>query len=313
MKKRMLAILLLALLVVNISSCNSDSQSETKEPFENVGTTGAKFEGTDEKITESEVDAETLEGEYDPVTNMNYILNDDGKSYSVCPGWLPDVVKELVFPVEYKGLPVTKLYGKCLLSEISIETIIIPEGIKEILISFEYCLNIKNIYIPASVVYIEGNICSSRPTMGMPAFVRSNVIEKIVVAEGNPYYYVDGNCLIERSSKKIILGCNNSVIPDDGSVKIIGKDAFANCKSLETIILPNSITELEYSAFINCPNLKQVYITSSASEDKKIVNFDTETVFGYDSGHTIYVPDAESLEIYSKVFGPYTKFEIGKP
>ena len=56
MKKRMLAILLLALLVVNISSCNSDSQSETKEPFENVGTTGAKFEGTDEKITESEVD-----------------------------------------------------------------------------------------------------------------------------------------------------------------------------------------------------------------------------------------------------------------
>ena len=140
-----------------------------------------------------------------------------------------------------------------------------------------------------------------------------NVIEKIVVAEGNPCYYVDGNCLIEKSSKKIILGCDSSVIPDDGSVKIIGEAAFANCKSLETIILPKSITEIEADAFNNCDNLKKIYITSSVSEDKKIVNFDPEHVLGYDSKHVFHVPDAESLEIYSKVLGPYTKFEIGKP
>lgn len=312
MKKRMLAILLLALLVVNISSCNSGSQSETKEPFENVGTTGAKFEGTDEKITESEVDAETLGGEYDPATNMRYILNDDGKSYSVCPEGLPDVVKELVFPAEYKGLPVTEVHVYKIF-EISIETIIISEGIKEIKGSFYRCFDIKNIYIPASVVRIRESMFNSRPTMGGHGFIKSNVIEKIVVAEGNLYYYVDGNCLIEKSSKKIILGCDSSVIPDDGSVKIIGEAAFANCKSLETIILPKSITEIEADAFNNCDNLKKIYITSSVSEDKKIVNFDPEHVLGYDSKHVFHVPDAESLEIYSKVLGPYTKFEIGKP
>ena len=190
MKKRMLAILLLALLVVNISSCNSDSQSETKEPFENVGTTGAKFEGTDEKITESEVDAETLEGEYDPATNMRYTLIDGGKSYSVCPEGLPDVIKELVFPAEYKGLPVTKIYGK-FLGDSSIETIIISEGIKEISIGFNYCRDIKNIYIPASVIYIGAGAFNCRATMGGHGFIKSNVIEKIVVAEVNPCYYVD--------------------------------------------------------------------------------------------------------------------------
>ena len=149
--------------------------------------------------------------------------------------------------------------------------------------------------------------------MGYPSFIKSNVIEKIVVAEGNPYYYVKGNCLIERSSKKIILGCNSSVIPDDGSVKIIGESAFANCKSIETIVLPKSITVLEYGAFENCEKLKQVYITSSVLKDKKVINFDAETTFGYKGGFIVYVPDAESLEFYSKLFGTYIKFEIGSP
>ena len=60
MKKAILilAILLPALLVVNISSCNFSSKSEIEEPFENIDTTGSNFEETDEKITESEVNAE---------------------------------------------------------------------------------------------------------------------------------------------------------------------------------------------------------------------------------------------------------------
>lgn len=148
---------------------------------------------------------------------------------------------------------------------------------------------------------------------GIPHFIKSNVIENIVVAEGNPYYYVDGNCLIDRRSKEIILGCDSSVIPDDGSVKSIGYAAFANCKLIETIVLPESIIELEDFAFNNCDNLKQVYITSSVSEDKKIVNFDEETVFESGPKCIFYVPDAESLEVYSKVFGPHTDFEIGTP
>lgn len=293
MKKRILSVLLPALLVANLGSCRSDPQILVRVPLGDTDTT------------------ETSGGEYDAVTHMWYTLNDDGKSYSVCPQGLPDVVKELVFPAEYKGLPVTEI--RAYISEISIETIIIPEGIKVIDGSFDCCFGINNIYIPASAIYIGESTFNSHPTMGYPSFIKSNVIENIVVAEGNPYYHVKGNCLIEWSSQKIILGCNSSVIPDDGSVKIIGKNAFANCKSIETIILPKSITELEYGAFYNCEKLKQVYITSSVSKDKKVINFDTETVFGYDPERKIYVPDADSLEIYSKLYGPYTSFETGSP
>jgi len=310
MKKRIQTMIILAaLLLSTVTGCQNGADNLSEATRDN--TIRSNFEET-EKTAESEGAAETvdIEGEYDPATHMRYTLNDDGKSYSVCPAGLPDVVKELVFPGEYKGFPVTKIDGW--ISEHSIETIIISEGIKEILGGFGDCFNIKNIYIPSSVIHIDAGAFNSRHTMGgIPHFKKSNDIEKIVVAEGNPYYYVDGNCLIEKSSKKIILGCNSSVIPDDGSVKIIGYAAFANCHFIETIILPKNIIEIEYAAFTNCKNLKQVYITSSASTDEKIVNLSPEGVLGYDSEHVFHVPDAESAEIYSKVFGPY--FEIGTP
>ncbi len=300
MKKEIVTMLLAAaLMTASLTACSK------------VEAAGNDIDDT--TITESEANAETIDmkGEYDPATYMRYTLNSDGKSYSVCPAGLPEVMKELVIPGEYKGLPVTKIDGK-FLGDSSIETIIISEGIQEILIGFDYCRDIKNIYIPASVIYITRGAFNCRATMGGHGFIKSNVIEKIVVAEGNRYYYVDGNCLIEKNSEKIILGCNSSVIPNDGSVKRIGYAAFANCHSIETVVLPKSIIELESAAFDNCDNLQRVYITSSASNDHKIVNFDPEAVLGYDSEHIFYVPDTQSLEIYSKIFGAYFN-EIGTP
>ena len=285
----------------------------TPQNLENIDTTGSNFEETDEKTKESEANAETIDinGEYDPATYMRYTLNDDGNSYSVCPSGLPDVIKELVSPGEYNGLPVTKVYGA--MGERSIETIIISEGIQEIRVGFYYCRDIKNIYIPASVSYITECAFNCRATMGGHGFIKSNVIEKIVVAEGNPYYYVDGNCLIDRRSQKIILGCNSSVIPNDGSVKSIGRAAFANCHAIESIIIPKSIVEIEYAAFDNCDNLKQMYLTSSVSTDKTIVNFNEEFMVSYKPEFVLYVPDTEGLEKYSKHFGAHVNIEIGTP
>ena len=306
MKKIFAALLALTILLtaLHLSGCR-----------EEIGdVTGSNFEETDGKITGRETNAETvyIEGEFDPVTNMRYTLIDGGKSYSACPEGLPEVIKELVIPGEYKGLPVTKIYGK-FLADSSIETIIISEGIKEILIGFDYCTDIKNIYIPSSVVYIKERAFNCRATMGGHGFIKSNVIEKIVVAEGNPYYYVDGNCLIEKSSKKIMLGCNSSVIPNDGSVKSIGEAAFANCHAIESIIIPKSITEIEYAAFDNCDNLKQMYLTSSVSTDKTIVNFNEEFIVSCKSEFVLYVLDTEGLEIYSKYFGAHVNVKLGTP
>ena len=44
------------------------------------------------------------------------------------------------------------------------------------------------------------------------------------------------------------------------TVKIIGQDAFADCKSIKTINIPNGVTAIKSGAFSNCTSLKNVYI-----------------------------------------------------
>mgnify|MGYP000021423514 FL=1 len=51
-------------------------------------------------------------------------------------------------------------------------------------------------------------------------------IDSITVEDGNPSFYAKNNCLIREEDGELVLGCRNSVIPDDGSVRSIGAFAF---------------------------------------------------------------------------------------
>lgn len=90
-------------------------------------------------------------------------------------------------------------------------------------------------------------------------------IETIEVEEGNPYYHSAGNCLIETQTKTLVLGCKNSVIPDDGSVTKIGKCAFNGCQALKRIEIPESVTELGYMSFAYT-GLEEVVIPEDLAE-----------------------------------------------
>ena len=51
-------------------------------------------------------------------------------------------------------------------------------------------------------------------------------IDSITVEDGNSSFYAKNNCLIRNEDGELVLGCRNSVIPDDGSVRSIGAFAF---------------------------------------------------------------------------------------
>lgn len=91
-------------------------------------------------------------------------------------------------------------------------------------------------------------------------------LESITVAEGNPRYHAKNNCLIETASNTLVLGCYNSNIPSDGSVNVIGSYAFHNCKTLEEIALPDSLTEIADSAFSRCEALKSITIPDGVTK-----------------------------------------------
>jgi len=75
--------------------------------------------------------------------------------------------------------------------------------------------------------------------------------------ENKTYYSVDG-CLIQRETKKLILGTVGAAIPSDGSVTAIGAYAFAGNSALESIFVPAAVEELERFAFRGCTGLQEV-------------------------------------------------------
>lgn len=120
--------------------------------------------------------------------------------------------------------------------------------------AFEFCIGLTNITIPSSVTSI-----------GEGAFSGCTGLASIIVAEGNTKYHSVGNCLIETESKKLIAGCNNSVIPNDSSVTSIGEGAFSCCTELTNVTIPGRVTSIGRDAFAGCTGLTSVTIPNSVT------------------------------------------------
>ena len=104
--------------------------------------------------------------------------------------------------------------------------------------AFEYCSALTSITIPKSVSRI-----------GTIPFKICESLKTISVATGNEVYYSKNNCLIEKSTNKLIQGCKGSTIPD--GVITIGQYAFWG-SSLTSISFPNSVVSIETGAFRGC-------------------------------------------------------------
>lgn len=73
-------------------------------------------------------------------------------------------------------------------------------------------------------------------------------IDSITVEDGNPSFYAKNNCLIRKEDGELVLGCRNSVIPDDGSIRSIGAFAF-NGLTLQELTIPASVERIGCCAF----------------------------------------------------------------
>ena len=133
----------------------------------------------------------------------------------------------------------------------------IPDGVTTISYgAFWGCSGLTSITIPDSVT-----------TIGNSAFYHcSRGLTSICVEEGNTKYRSSGNCLIETTSKTLVVGCKNSIIPTDGSVTTIGDCAFWGCSSLTSINIPDSVTTIGDQAFINCTGLTSITIPDGVTK-----------------------------------------------
>ena len=172
--------------------------------------------------------------------------------------------------------------------------------------AFRGCDSLASVTIPDSVTSI-----------GYRAFKDCSSLTSITVTSGNPVYHSAGNCIIETESKTLILGCNNSIIPTDGSVTSIGEYAFSECGSPISITIPGSVTSIGVGAFAGCSSLASVtigngvtsigdYAFSSCSKLTSVTIPDSVTRIGYyafrfcSSLTSITIPDSvTSISYYA--------------
>lgn len=186
--------------------------------------------------------------------DLAYTISRDGTYYSVSGiGLCSDL--NLVIPASHKSKPVKEIsdsafYECSKLISVSIPNSIIKIGDQ----AFASCSGLTSIVISDSVASI-----------GEWAFVGCTSLESITVGCENLFFHSSGSCLIETSSKTLLLGCKNSSIPEDGSVTSIGQGAFYGCYGLTSVTIPNSVTYIGSCAFWRCTGLTSVVIGNSVT------------------------------------------------
>lgn len=182
------------------------------------------------------------------------------------PGWaVVDIGTcgdtDLVIPARYRGEPVTRIAASAFDSCDFMTGITIPDSIRSIdRMAFFNCTGLTDIKLPEGVLQLGSQAfygCSGLTHITIPAGVKSmgaclfpycNRLERLVVAKENPVYHSAGNCIIETAGKTLVSVCQNSVLPQDGSILTLGEQVFFG-SGINDVFLPDSITAIGKGAF----------------------------------------------------------------
>lgn len=259
MKKRILAILLSGLLLMNITSCEIDESilNSNFEPKKGIETDSTPNSTKDIGIgftSEPTKDIETgsaskptinIEITKQESKGLAFVSNGDGTCYISGIGSCTD--KNIFLPtVAPNGDTVTSIGNHAFYASNTLESIIVPNTITQIgAYSFSNCTGLSNVTLSDSVVVLE-----------RAAFSGCENLETVTLSQNivNIEDYTFAGC---EKLKSITLY---------NSIHSIGYQAFAHCADLESLIIPNSVNIIEGYAFLDCEKIASITIPANVIE-----------------------------------------------
>ena len=183
--------------------------------------------------------------------------NPNFDSRNGCNAIIRTNINGLVFGCRNTVIPnsVTAIMDGAFYGCTALVSITIPNSVTNIGSSaFFGCSGLTSLTIPYSVAYI-----------GNAAFSVCNGLTSITVDAANPDFDSRDNCnaIISTTTNSLVLGCQNTVIPN--TVTSIGISAFASCTGLTSLTIPNSVTSIQFEAFYGCTGLTSITIPSSVT------------------------------------------------
>ena len=174
---------------------------------------------------------------------------------------------------------VTTISGDAFQGCTGLQSITIPASVTSIGdYAFVSCSNLSSVtFANGSVLQSIGDIAfasTNLSSLSIPASVTSigefafsscyNLATITVAAENTVFNSPEGsNAIIETTSKKLIVGCKGTTIPN--GVEIIGDYAFNDCIGLQSITIPASVKTISGGAFSGCSSLTSIIIPESVT------------------------------------------------
>ena len=161
----------------------------------------------------------------------------------------------------------------------------IPSGVTNFDHTFIGCSKLTKVIIP-HVASINGenlggafNGCGTITAIRIPKDVESidvqflnyyfdDSLQAIDVDEKNAYYSSENGVLLDKEKKTIIAypaGKTEKNYEIKSGVTSIGEGAFSGCKSLTSVVMPDTVTSIGEGAFFECSSLTSVTISDSVT------------------------------------------------
>lgn len=171
------------------------------------------------------------------------------------------------------------VYYPCVSSVATLYHMSIPDGIAEIgRYAFAWC-DFTSITIPKSVTsimdyaffgsyLINVTLPDGIVDIGENPFAFCSSLSMIEVSDGNSALEIVGNALYHKPEKRLVchpMNTRNSTYEVAAGTKRIGAFAFADCKRIKRVTMPESIVSVGDYAFRSCTNLAELTLYEGAA------------------------------------------------